>query len=194
MRTNSAPLSAEAPPKEEISIKLFRRSPLFLKRATWRSTLSVKSSSIAAALRRSSTLLCLRGGVIYYKIYSSRARKSTLATRPRLSSRSLTVLIAHCSVAIMPTCALCGEPAPSLCSGCRFVSYCGAECQRKDWPEHKILCKAIKEDMKGDCGGRSYHCHSCAATLAEDQHASCTHCRFAMYCGAECQREHWREH
>lgn len=28
-----------------------------------------------------------------------------------------------------------------LCSRCRAVRYCGVECQRADWPAHKLLCK-----------------------------------------------------
>ena len=26
------------------------------------------------------------------------------------------------------------------CSGCMTVYYCGRECQRKDWPAHKLVC------------------------------------------------------
>jgi hypothetical protein len=29
----------------------------------------------------------------------------------------------------------------SRCSGCRKVYYCSRECQVKDWPEHKKVCK-----------------------------------------------------
>lgn len=39
-------------------------------------------------------------------------------------------------------CARCGAPhAPSFCSGCRAVRYCGAACQRADWREHAPRCK-----------------------------------------------------
>jgi hypothetical protein len=29
----------------------------------------------------------------------------------------------------------------SLCGGCKKVHYCGAECQRTHWREHKVACK-----------------------------------------------------
>lgn len=29
-----------------------------------------------------------------------------------------------------------------ICTGCRKVTYCSQECQKKDWKQHKIICKA----------------------------------------------------
>jgi hypothetical protein len=29
----------------------------------------------------------------------------------------------------------------SLCGGCKKLHYCGAECQRTHWREHKVACK-----------------------------------------------------
>ncbi|KAI9062064.1 hypothetical protein FKP32DRAFT_1593927, partial [Trametes sanguinea] len=29
------------------------------------------------------------------------------------------------------------------CSSCRLTRYCGAACQKKDWPRHKVACKMI---------------------------------------------------
>ncbi|KAL1948726.1 hypothetical protein VTO73DRAFT_10532 [Trametes versicolor] len=29
------------------------------------------------------------------------------------------------------------------CSGCRMTRYCGVECQRKDWPRHKVTCAMV---------------------------------------------------
>lgn len=31
------------------------------------------------------------------------------------------------------------------CSACQSVWYCSVRCQKGHWPEHKVLCKAIKE-------------------------------------------------
>lgn len=38
--------------------------------------------------------------------------------------------------------------APALCSLCKEVAYCGAECQREDWPQHKIVCRGHLRGMK----------------------------------------------
>jgi hypothetical protein len=31
----------------------------------------------------------------------------------------------------------------SRCSGCRCVFYCGKECQKEHWKEHKEMCKRL---------------------------------------------------
>ena len=34
-----------------------------------------------------------------------------------------------------------------LCSGCRFTQYCGAECQKADWADHKEECKQMSRNI-----------------------------------------------
>lgn len=34
----------------------------------------------------------------------------------------------------------CGKPAKMWCSRCRAVAYCGKECQKADWKQHKRAC------------------------------------------------------
>ncbi|KAL1745784.1 hypothetical protein HDZ31DRAFT_81668 [Schizophyllum fasciatum] len=36
-----------------------------------------------------------------------------------------------------------------ICTGCRRIRYCSAECQKADWKAHKALCKAFRE-FEGD--------------------------------------------
>ncbi|KAL7776992.1 hypothetical protein CFE70_007413 [Pyrenophora teres f. teres 0-1] len=52
---------------------------------------------------------------------------------------------------IQKSCAVCGKPANSKCTGCKTDSisrhYCGAACQKNDWPTHKTACKAA-QDMR----------------------------------------------
>ncbi|KAF2660238.1 hypothetical protein K491DRAFT_649860 [Lophiostoma macrostomum CBS 122681] len=44
------------------------------------------------------------------------------------------------------TCSHCGKQASNKCLGCNNHVYCGKECQKKDWPTHKMLCKDIRLD------------------------------------------------
>ena len=41
-------------------------------------------------------------------------------------------------------CALCASAAPNLCKTCRSIHYCSVDCQRIDWPTHKLVCKQLK--------------------------------------------------
>ncbi|KAF4594736.1 hypothetical protein GQ602_000349 [Ophiocordyceps camponoti-floridani] len=36
----------------------------------------------------------------------------------------------------------CTKPATKTCANCKLVVYCGADCQRQHWPEHKKQCKS----------------------------------------------------
>lgn len=56
--------------------------------------------------------------------------------------------------AYMMDCAKCykmpqgGDSFP-LCKRCRRVRYCGVECQRADWPRHKVECGKKRADWWG---------------------------------------------
>jgi len=39
-----------------------------------------------------------------------------------------------------PVCVVCQKPASSLCANCKSVRYCGRECQKSHWPQHKKSC------------------------------------------------------
>ncbi|KAI0767665.1 hypothetical protein C8Q74DRAFT_1204403 [Fomes fomentarius] len=41
-------------------------------------------------------------------------------------------------------CVICGKERTSRCSQCQCVSYCGAGCQKADWPAHKTNCRSLK--------------------------------------------------
>jgi hypothetical protein len=42
-------------------------------------------------------------------------------------------------------CAKCGNESTKRCSACDGVFYCGADCQKLDWPEHRAACKAARK-------------------------------------------------
>lgn len=44
----------------------------------------------------------------------------------------------------MSTCSVCDKRAPHNCAKCEITSYCSRECQKLDWPSHKINCPKIK--------------------------------------------------
>ncbi|KAI3622132.1 ankyrin repeat and mynd domain-containing protein 2-like [Moniliophthora roreri] len=41
-------------------------------------------------------------------------------------------------------CIICGHKTTSKCSQCLSVEYCGRECQRAHWKEHKLMCTTLK--------------------------------------------------
>jgi hypothetical protein len=45
-------------------------------------------------------------------------------------------------------CEICGKVGINICSSCKHIRYCSKECQREDWPNHKVLCKSLKEYFK----------------------------------------------
>mmetsp|Transcript_748 Transcript_748/g.1737 ORF Transcript_748/g.1737 Transcript_748/m.1737 type:complete len:373 (-) Transcript_748:15-1133(-) len=54
---------------------------------------------------------------------------------------------------VIQTCKTCRRPPPHgdklrSCARCQMVDYCGVECQRLDWPAHKVRCKQMGEDNK----------------------------------------------
>ncbi|OBZ76929.1 hypothetical protein A0H81_03056 [Grifola frondosa] len=41
-------------------------------------------------------------------------------------------------------CVLCGKKTKNRCSACESASYCGQECQKADWQDHKQTCRSLK--------------------------------------------------
>lgn len=42
-------------------------------------------------------------------------------------------------------CTFCDKHGAHLCGRCESVRYCSEECQKADWPIHKLLCKAFSD-------------------------------------------------
>lgn len=63
------------------------------------------------------------------------------------------------SVAKREECRYCHlDQAMERCSACKVAHYCTVECQRKDWPEHKKICK-FEQCMVGALKETAYQGH-----------------------------------
>ena len=45
-------------------------------------------------------------------------------------------------------CGQCSKPSKTKCSRCKTTYYCGVECQKKDWKDHKKFCKSNAVNKK----------------------------------------------
>lgn len=112
------------------------------------------------------------------------------------------------------TCSACRKkkgPGVTMrtCSACKLAKYCCKECQRADWPHHKLICELSKtygikilDDTEGAAAVSSVMMHPSSPTVprcyaCHSEYASmlrCSACKHAHYCDAECQRRDWPAH
>jgi hypothetical protein len=57
------------------------------------------------------------------------------------AAAALGYAIVECSKKKATYVCVCGKTATSVCAKCHLVTYCGEECQRQDWREHKKVCR-----------------------------------------------------
>ena len=87
-------------------------------------------------------------------------------------------------------CAQCGQPgAKNLCTQCQQAFYCGRECQRAHWPQHRAQCtqarklNAVSAQKDQQDAAKASAAGSKAVTGTDGE--ECAMCLDAMSCG-EC--------
>jgi hypothetical protein len=49
------------------------------------------------------------------------------------------------------SCWTCGKSAQNRCTACRVANYCSADCQKRQWKEHKDECARLKKSNAEVC-------------------------------------------
>jgi hypothetical protein len=101
-------------------------------------------------------------------------RRQQPASGPAAAELAPAVRATAAAAAGARVCAVCRRPEAKLrlCSACRGVCYCSAECQRADWPRHRGECAgggvpAARRQAVGCCrvgaggGARRRYCRRC---------------------------------
>ena len=113
-------------------------------------------------------------------------------------------------------CSFCGTRSDDLkkCGRCGEAQYCGQDCQKAHWKEHKQACTSqsaalpdvsvpdaqvptvsvTRSQEKVDAKRKSRKKRKCSFCGQYDALKKCGRCGKAQYCGQSCQKKHWKEH
>ena len=134
----------------------------------------------------------------HWKIHKFACKKASSSTKHKdlesTSSDSCIQDSSHCNS--------CGKIASNLkkCGACGRSWYCSQECQRKDWKEHKKVCKTLKETIPASPRVSSLISQSdttttkCGGCKKETSSLRPCPCHKVAYCSTSCQRMDWVRH
>ena len=151
---------------------------------------------------------------------SSSKNTTTTSTTTSNNSSSSDLGETHDSV-ITCSAPACSQPGTNKCSGCKTTFYCCADCQRADWPHHKLSCEGrvrkvgmtsdkVKEDNSTTSSSSSSSKNTtttsnnnsssdlgviCSASgCSQPGTNKCSGCKSVFYCSAKCQKADWSHH
>ena len=131
------------------------------------------------------------------------------------------VVVTQDPVVITCSAPACSQPGTNKCSGCKTTFYCCADCQRADWPHHKLSCEGrvrkvgmtsdkVKEDNSTTSSSSSSSKNTtttsnnnsssdlgviCSASgCSQPGTNKCSGCKSVFYCSAKCQKADWSHH
>merc|ERR1719468_698022 len=67
----------------------------------------------------------------------------------QMTKSSGSLLCCYCACSAQESCL-------TLCGGCKQVRYCSRDCQKKDWPQHKIWCQKSEEEVRAVLTTKGY--------------------------------------
>ena len=77
------------------------------------------------------------------------------------------------------------------CNGCRRITYCSQTCLDEHLPDHREVCSRPRILAKRIDFFDHEKCEYCFCGQAK---LTCSKCKKARYCDADCQVAHWKEH
>ena len=130
----------------------------------------------------------------HWKIHKMDCKKSSSSSKQKNieSSSDICVLDSnHCNT--------CGKMDTNLkkCGACGRSWYCSQDCQRKDWKEHKKVCKALKKNVPASSSLTSQSDATettCGGCKRESSSLRPCPCHKVAYCSTNCQRTDWTRH
>ena len=127
----------------------------------------------------------VRNEIQHFLTYGHHSRYSSSSALHKSESYSANADLQSKS---LEKCANCKKFQPNMkrCGTCNKVRYCGKECQRKHWKEHKFNCKRSSAAPTSTLA-------SCGQCKKQTTSIPCS-CESVSYCSTECQNLDWPVH